>query len=182
MTLPPDRSSGGSAGTARRQPDFGFAQAGQYLALAFLVAVLGAQDTRHAVIVARHVSALWTSVVAALAAVILLRSGWGVSAPRTREQLEFGTLENSFYEPRRQAAQAGGAVLGGVAGALWWGVNSWILMFTGMRRHQAVRGLWDFELSVLVGIASGALVGAALGLVAGYLWEHRHRRRRRRNA
>lgn len=148
--------------------------------LVFLVVVLALQDTRHAIVVARHTAALWVSVLSALAGFLVLRSGWGRSDERTEQQLEFGTLENSYYQPRRQWLTQGGAVLGGVAGALWWGVQSWILLVAGMRRHQATRGLVDFELSVLVGAVAGGVVGATLGLVGGYVWEQRHRRARRR--
>ncbi|HEY5218876.1 MAG TPA: hypothetical protein VIJ16_03655 [Gemmatimonadaceae bacterium] len=150
-----------------------------FAVLVFLVVVLRLQDTRHAVIVAKHTAALWVSVLSALTGVIILRSGWGRSHERTDRQLEFGTLENSFYQPRRQALTQGAAVFGGVVGALWWGFESWLLLYTGMRRHQPVRGLLDFELSVLVGALAGAVVGATLGLVAGQLWERRHRQRRR---
>ncbi len=147
--------------------------------LVFLVVVLGLQDTRHAIVLAKHTAALWVSVLAALAGFLILRSGWGRSEERTEKQLEFGTLENSYYQPRRQWLTQGGAVLGGVAGALWWGLQSWILLFAGMRRHQATRGLVDFELSVLVGALACGVVGATLGLAAGYVWEQRHRRARR---
>jgi hypothetical protein len=150
-----------------------------FAGLVFLVVVLKLQDTKHAVIVAKHTAALWVSVIAALAGVLVLRSGWGVSEERTEKQLEFGTVQNSFYQPRREALVQGATVLGGVSGALWWGVQSWILLFTGMRRHQAVRGLWDFEMSVLVGAVAGAVVGATLGVVAGHLWEQSHRKKRR---
>ena len=162
----------------RRQP-VTFGQVVMFGILVFLVVVLALQDTRHAVIVARHTVGLWVSVIAALVGVVVLRSGWGASAERTTKQLEFGTLENSYYQPRRQALLQGGAVLGGVAGALWWAVQSWILLFTGMRRHQATRGLWDFEVSVLVGALAGGVIGATLGLVVGHVWEQRHRRHRR---
>ncbi len=157
--------------------------AGQWMLLgilAFLVLVLKLQDTKHAVIVAKHTAALWVSVLSALAGVLVLRSGWGVSGARSEKQLEFGTLENSYYQPRRQALVNGGAVLGGVAGGLWWGVQSWLLLFAGMRRHQATRGLWDFEMSVVVGALAGGVVGATLGLIVGHVWEQWHRRRRRR--
>ncbi len=147
--------------------------------LVFLVVVLALQDTKHAVVVAKHTTALWVSVICALVGVIVLRSGWGASEGRSDMQLEFGTTENTFYQPRRQGLVQGGAIFGGVSGALWWGVQSWILLFTGMRRHQAVRGLWDLELSVLVGALAGGVIGATLGLVAGHLWERRHRQRRR---
>ena len=150
--------------------------------LVLLVVVLALQDTPHAVIVARHTPALWVAVVSALAGVIILRSGWGRSEERTERQLEFGTLQNSYYQPRRAALTHGAAVLGGVAGALWWGMESWLLLFTGMRRHQAVRGLFDFEMSVLVGALAGGVVGATLGLASGHLWEQRHRRKRRRTS
>ncbi|HUX34590.1 MAG TPA: hypothetical protein VMV51_12045 [Gemmatimonadaceae bacterium] len=166
--LPPSRSSRPTA-----------AQWLMFAVLIFLVTVLALQDTTHAVIMAKHTTALWVSVVSALAGVILLRSGWGRSEARTEKQLEFGTLQNSFYQPRRDALTQGAAVCGGVAGALWWGVSSWMLMFAGMRRHQATRGLWDFEISVLVGALAGAVVGATLGLIAGHVWEQRHRRDRR---
>lgn len=148
--------------------------------LIFLVVVLALQDTAHAVIVARHTAALWVSVVSALVGVIIYRSGWGASTERTVKQLEFGTLQNDFYQPRRAALVQGTAVLGGVAGALWWGVQSWVLLYTGMRRHQATRGLWDFEMSALVGALAGGVVGATLGLIVGHAWEQRHRSKRRK--
>ncbi len=148
--------------------------------LVFLVVVLKLQDTTHAVMVARHTTALWVSVLATLAGVIVLRSGWGASALRTEKQLEFGTLQNNFYQPRREVLVQGSAMLGGLAGALWWGVQSWVLLFAGMRRQQATRGLWDFEMSVLVGALAGGVVGATLGLITGHLWEQWHRRKRRR--
>lgn len=163
----------------RARPTFG--QWAMLAMLVFLVIVLALQDTTHAVIVARHTAGLWVSVVSALAGVIILRSGWGASAERTEKQLEFGTLQNDYYRPRRQALVQGAAVLGGVAGALWWGVQSWILLFAGMRRNQATRGLWDFEMSVLVGAFAWGVVGATCGLVAGHVWEQWHRRKRRRS-
>jgi len=172
----PHRPPSGS----RKPPTFG-----QWLMLGilvFLVVVLALQDTRYAIIVSKHTAALWASVLSALAGVIILRSGWGASEERTDKQLEFGTVENSFYEPRRHGLVQGGAVLGGVAGALWWGMQSWLLLFAGMRRHQATRGLLDFELSVLVGALAGGVVGATLGLVIGQVWEQRHRRKRRERA
>lgn len=101
----------------RARPTFG--QWAMLAMLVFLVIVLALQDTTHAVIVARHTAALWVSVVSTLAGVIILRSGWGASAERTEKQLEFGTLQNDYYRPRRQALVQGAAVLGGVAGALW---------------------------------------------------------------
>ncbi len=162
----------------RARPTFG--QWAMLAILVFLVVVLKLQDTKHAVIVARHTGALWVSVLSALAGVIILRSGWAVSEERTEKQLEFGTLQNNFYQPRREALVQGGAVLGGVAGALWWGVQSWVLLFAGMRRHQVTRGLWDFEMSVLVGALAGGVVGATLGVISGHLWERWHRRQRRR--
>ncbi len=163
----------------RARPTFG--QWAMLAILVFLVVVLKLQDTPHAVIVARHTTALWVSVLSALAGVIILRSGWAASDERTEKQLEFGTLQNNFYQPRREALVQAGTVLGGVAGALWWGVQSWVLLYTGMRRHQATRGLWDFELSVLVGALAGGVAGATLGLITGYLWEQWHRRKRRRH-
>ena len=170
MTKPPSRAR-------RNLPTF--AQWAMFGGLVFLVVVLKLAGTKHSIIVAKNTTALWVSVLTALVGVIILRSGWGVSAERTDKQLEFGTVENSFYQPRREAFVQGATIFGGVTGALWWGVQSWILLFTGMRRHQAVRGLWDFEMSILVGAVAGAVVGATVGLIAGHVWEQRHRKKRR---
>jgi hypothetical protein len=163
----------------RRRTRLTLGQWSLYAVLVFLVVVVKLQDTRHALLMAGQVRDLWISVGATLVSILILRSGWGRSDVRTEKQLEFGTLQNNFYQPRREVLLQGGAVLGGVAGALWWAVQSWLLLFAGMRRHQAARGLWDFEMSVLVGALAGTVVGATLGLVTGYLWEQWHRRQRR---
>jgi tetrahydromethanopterin S-methyltransferase subunit C len=47
-----------------------------------------------------------------------------------------------------------------------------------MRRGVATRGLLDFEVAALAGAITGSIVGAAIGLIAGQLWETRHRRNR----
>ena len=140
--------------------------------------IVGLQGTRYAVIDKGKTRELWGSVVAAIGAALVLRSGWGRGREWHRDQLDLGTVSNSFYEPRRQSLIDGGAVLGGVAGGLWWGASTWAVLWRGMLRGTANRGLLDFEAAVVVGILTGGVIGAVLGLFAGSLWERLHRRRR----
>jgi hypothetical protein len=146
--------------------------------LVVLTAVTALQGTRHALLPLRNTTALWISVASAVIAVLLLRSGMGTGGNWVAEQAKLGTIANTFYPPRREAMMEGGAVLGGVIGALWWGASSWVLLMQGMRYHFANRGLFDFEVSAVVGALSGAVDGAVVGLFGGWLWEQWHRRRR----
>jgi hypothetical protein len=150
--------------------------------LVLLVVVLALQYTRYALLVTRNNTALWITVGSALTGMVILRSGWGSGDDWEAGQRALGTLSNSYYQPRRRALTDGGAILGGVLGATWWGASSLILLFAGMRRHVAARGLFDFEVSVLVGALAGGVVGAVIGTAAGNLWERRHRRQRRPGA
>lgn len=173
-------NDGGVQRTAGRQPAVR-TTAGVWLLLAVLViltVVTILQQTRHAMLPARNGTALWISVASAIVAVLLLRSGLGTGGNWVEEQAKLGTIANSFYPPRREAITEGGAVLGGVIGALWWGASSWVLLMQGMRHHAANRGLLDFEVSAIVGALAGAVDGAVVGLFVGWLWEWQHRRRR----
>ena len=159
--------------------------AGMWFLLGILVVltiIVALQDTKHALIVKEKTGELWGTVVAAIGAVLFLRSGRARGADRRRAQLELGTLSNSFYEPRRRWLVDGGAVLGGVAGGLWWGASTWGVLWRGMLRGTANRGLLAFETGVVVGILAGGLVGASLGVYAGNVWERGHRRRRMQRA
>ena len=155
--------------------------AGMWLLLAVLIVltiITVLQETKHAKLLTRNTTALWISVGSAVVAVILLRSGIATGGNWRAEQAKFDTIANTFYPPRREAIMEGGAVLGGVVGALWWGASSWGLLMQGMRHHAANRGLLDFEISTVVGALSGAVDGAVIGLFVGWLWEWQHRRRR----
>jgi len=108
----------------------------------------------------------------------VLRSGWARDNRWSEEQARLGTLANNFYEPRRAALINGGAIGAGVFAALWWGLATWGVLFTGMRRGVPGRGLIDVEVATLVGALSGGVIGAVLGLAIGHIWEKRHRRLR----
>jgi len=156
-------------------------RAGMWLLLGDLIiltAITVVQGTRYALLSRMNNTALWISVGSAVIAVLLLRSGLGGGGDWVNEQARLGTIANTYYPPRREALTEGGAVLGGVIGALWWGASSWGLLMQGMRYHAANRGLFEFELSAIVGALSGALDGAVIGLLVGWLWERQHRRRR----
>lgn len=149
-----------------------------WAALGFMTAVVVLQETRWAPLPTRNEAALWRSVFVALAAAVALRLGWRADGDWEARQRALGTLSNSFYGPRRQALEEGGAVLGGIAGALWWGAMAWIVLANGIRHHSPVDGLLNLQAAVLVGVATGSLAGALCGRIAGSLWETRHRARR----
>jgi hypothetical protein len=149
--------------------------------LIFITAIVILQETRYALIDRRMTNPLWLFVTAAVLGVLILRSGRGRGG-NSRSQLALGTLSNSFYEPRRRALLDGGAVLGGVSGGLWWGASTWAMLWRGMLRGSTNRGLLSFQTSVVIGILTGGVIGAVLGLYAGDLWERSHRKRRLRLA
>jgi hypothetical protein len=149
-----------------------------YAALVTLVAILVLQNTKQAMLPARQTPMLWSAVVVVMACVLVLRSGWGRDNGWSQAQSELGTLANNFYEPRRAALVNGSAIAGGVFGGLWWAAATWAVVLGGMRRDSMSRGLLDFEVAALAGAITGGAIGAVLGLVAGHVWETRHRRRR----
>ncbi|HEY4216497.1 MAG TPA: hypothetical protein VGM67_05135 [Gemmatimonadaceae bacterium] len=149
------------------------------LALLVVTSVLVLQKSKkHALLPAKETPVLWAALVAGIASVLVLRSGWGRNTNWTAEQSSLGTLANNYYEPRREALIAGGAIAGGVLASLWWATATWSVMFYGMRRGVAAAGEIDFMVAALMGAIAGGLVGAVAGLAAGHFWERRHRRRR----
>jgi hypothetical protein len=150
----------------------------QQLALLSITAVLVLQNTKQALLPAKQTPVLWAAELAAIAGVVILRSGWLRDTRWQDEQLRLGTLANNFYEPRREALLNGFAVGGGVLGALWWAAATWGVVLTGMRRGVVTRGLLDFEIAALAGAITGSIVGAVIGLVVGRVWETRHRQHR----
>ena len=124
-----------------------------------LVSTLALQYTRYPLLMARNNTLLWICTVGSIICILILRSSLGQSANEDTHQADLGTLSNSFYPPRRRAITDGGAILGGVLGGLFWGASSWIIMFMAMRRHAGARGLFDLEMSVVVGALSGGVLG-----------------------
>jgi hypothetical protein len=147
-------------------------------AILVVTSVLVLQKTKYALLPAKQTPLLWAAELAGIAAVLVLRSGWGRNSKWQDEQREIGTLANNYYEPRREALINGGAIAGGVFAALWWATATWSVMFYGMRRGVAMSGEVDFMIAVLMGAITGGLIGAVCGLAAGHFWERRHRRRR----
>jgi uncharacterized membrane protein YccC len=150
----------------------------QQTALIAITIVVVLQNTKQALLPAKQTPVLWSAELAAIAGVLILRSGWLRDGGWREEQHRLGTLANNFYEPRREALTNGFAVAGGVFGSLWWALATWGVVLTGMRRGVATRGLLDFEVAAVAGAIAGSIIGAVVGLVAGQLWETRHRRNR----
>ncbi len=146
--------------------------------LVLLAAAVVAQETRWAPLPASNTGLLWASVMVAIAAYFVLRSGWGRAAGHLAEQRALGTISNSYYGPRRTAIIGGFTVGGGIAGALWWGATSWLTLVRGIQRTSAARGLINLQIAVTVGILAGGIVGGAVGLAVGEWWERHHRARR----
>ncbi len=147
-------------------------------AILAVTSVLVLQNTKRALLPAKETPLLWAAEIAGIAAVLVLRSGWGRDSKWQAEQRELGTLANNYYEPRREALINGGAIAGGVFAALWWGLAAWGVMFYGMQRGVAMSGEVDFMVAILMGAITGGLIGAVCGLATGHFWERRHRRRR----
>jgi hypothetical protein len=154
------------------------------LALAAITILLILQYSKQAMLPRTQTPALWGAEAAVVTAALVLRSGWGRDSGWKEEQLQLGTLANNYYPPRREALINGFAVGIGVLLALWWGTATWGVVLGGMRRGAVGRGLLDFEIATAAGAITGGLVGAAIGLAVGHVWESRHRRERleRRNA
>jgi hypothetical protein len=148
------------------------------LVVAAVTIVLLLQKTKQALLPAKQTPVLWAAEIATIVGVIILRSGWGRDNRWMEEQARLGTLANNFYEPRREALVNGGAIAVGVFCSLWWAAATWAVVFTGMQRGVATRGLFDFLVAALMGALAGGVIGAVLGLAVGHLWEAHHRRRR----
>jgi hypothetical protein len=146
--------------------------------LLMLAIIVVSQETKWAAIPASHTALLWKSVAAAFAAWFVLRSGWGRPETHAAEQRALGTLANTFYPPRREGISTAGTLIGGMAGALYWGATAWLPLVKGMERKAAGMPLINLEIAVLVGVLAGGIVGAAAGLAVGEVWERLHRRRR----
>lgn len=146
--------------------------------LLLLAIIVVSQETKWATIPDSHTMLLWKSVAMAFVAWFVMRSGWGREDTHAAEQRALGTVSNTFYPPRREGISMAFTLAGGMAGAMWWGATAWLTLVKGLQRKAAARGLIDLEVSVLVGVLAGGMVGAAAGLVVGELWERYHRRRR----
>ncbi|HKN68360.1 MAG TPA: hypothetical protein VJW73_18875 [Gemmatimonadaceae bacterium] len=89
----------------------------------------------------------------------------------------------SYYQPRRDDFAAGSAIAAGILYALIRGAQHWLLIVRGVRRLDPARGLFNFMWVVVKAALVGALIGFALGWIAGFVWERWHRwRRARRHA
>lgn len=149
-----------------------------WAAVGALVLLLALQESRWPPLPAERTAPLWVSTLLGLGAAIGLASGCGDDERAAEEQAALGTDSNSFYAPRRRVLTEGGAVVGGIAGAIWWGASSWLVLGTGIQRGTAGRGLMALELAILAGAIAGSLIGALAGHLVGRAWEVRHRRER----
>src|SRR5262245_14110655 len=96
-----------------------------YIALFTITAILVLQNTKQAMLPRQQTPVLWGAVVAVMAGVLVLRSGWGRDNRWTEAQRELGTVANNYYEPRREMISNSFAIGGGVLGALWWAAATW---------------------------------------------------------
>ena len=146
--------------------------------LAFLTAIVVAQETKWAPIPKSNTALLWATVGVAMVGYFFLRSGWGKPENHSAEQRALGTTSNSYYEPRRAALLTAFTIGGGLLGAMWWGATSWVILVRGIQRETSAHGLINLQISVVVGALAGGIVGASFGVIVGEWWERRHRRNR----
>jgi len=151
-----------------------------YLPLAVLTTIVLLQKTKQAMLPAKQTPVLWAAEIAVVVSVLILQSGWGRDGAWARAQAQLGTLANNYYAPRREMISNSFAVGAGVFASLWWAAATWSVVLGGMRGNVE-RGLMDFEVAAVAGAIAGGMVGAVRGLVAGHIWETRHRRRRLAN-
>lgn len=147
--------------------------------LLLLAVIVVSQETKWATIPESHTVLLWKSVAVTFIAWFVLRSGWWRPENHSADQRALGTVANTFYPPRRDGISTTFTLVGGMAGAMWWGATAWLTLVRGIERKAPARGLIDLEVSVVVGVIAGGMAGAAIGLAMGEIWERYHRRQRR---
>ena len=149
-----------------------------YLPLIALTAIVVLQNTKQAMLPAKQTPVLWAAEIVVLVGVLFLRSGWGGTRAGARRRRRSARSPTTSTSRVARCSATAFAVAGGVFGSLWWALATWGVVFGGMQRNVAARGLGDFEIAALAGAIAGGVIGAVLGLVAGHMWETRHRRRR----
>ena len=88
-----------------------------------------------------------------------------------------GLTGESYYRTRQSDLRAFLVVLGGISGALYTGATR-LGKIIGIPSLGPELGLSEYMVEIMIGAATGALSGLALGILAGGFWEIWHRRRR----
>ncbi|HYN81629.1 MAG TPA: hypothetical protein VES88_09025 [Gemmatimonadaceae bacterium] len=92
-----------------------------------------------------------------------------------------GVVQSEFYQLRRTAIKDISAYCAFLLGFIGSAPFAWQFLSAQLESGEFVRGLWYFfALVTVTGLLCGS-IGLALGVIAGWLWEQNHRRRRRRN-
>ena len=89
-----------------------------------------------------------------------------------------GLSGESYYRTRRSNLQATLTVLFGLAYALHAGVTHWTRLAHGLGALEPAFAMSDYQFEIIKAAALGAVAGALVAKLAGYLWERWHRARR----
>ena len=90
-----------------------------------------------------------------------------------------GVVQSEFYQLRRTAIKDISAYCAFLIGFIGSAPFAWRFLSAQLESGEFVRGLWYFFALVTVsGLLCGA-AGLALGVIAGWIWEQNHRRRRK---
>ncbi len=93
-------------------------------------------------------------------------------------QIRGGVVQSEFYQLRRTAIKDISAYCAFLLGFIGSAPFAWQLLSAQLESSAFVRGLWYFfALVTVAGLLCGT-AGLALGVIAGWIWEQNHRRRR----
>ena len=89
-----------------------------------------------------------------------------------------GLTGESYYRTQRSNLQATLTVTFGMAGALYAGVMNWTRLAHGLGALEPAFAMSDYQYEIIKAAVLGAIVGALVAKLAGYVWERWHRARR----
>ena len=90
-----------------------------------------------------------------------------------------GNVKSEFYQLRRTAIKDVVAYCAFLLGFIGSAPLAWRYLSSQLESGEFVRGLWYFFALVTVSGVFLGIAGLAIGVIAGWLWEQNHRRRRR---
>ncbi|MDP9179024.1 MAG: hypothetical protein M3O61_15210 [Gemmatimonadota bacterium] len=93
---------------------------------------------------------------------------------------EGGVVKSEFYQLRRTAIKDVVAYCAFLLGFIGSAPLAWRYLSSQLESGEFVRGLWYFFALVAASGLFLGIGGLALGVIAGWLWEQNHRRRRRK--
>ena len=89
-----------------------------------------------------------------------------------------GLTGESFYRTRRSNFSATLTVAFGLASAVYAGVINWTRLAHGLGALEPAFAMSDYQVEIIKAAVLGAITGALVAWLLGYVWERWHRARR----